>query len=133
MNDIFKEWYVWMCLTIMFGFVLMFIIAQTYAWHPIEMKFYANDEMVATSKNVLELQKNENFNYCTTKCLEHDCDGDPDNGIREGSVIECYNACVSYYTGNTSIIDDTRYIKMVEDNNKWIISKIMEHNQNAIN
>jgi len=82
MNKYLDKWYVWVCLLIALLFTYGFITAQVYAWHPTEIRIYANDEMVATAKEVFKQMEIDGFNECIINCNEN---------------LDCYNFCTEYY------------------------------------
>ena len=94
------KWYIWFFMLIGLGITYFFIMAQVYAWHPLEIHFYANDEMVASTKNLFQTQRDMYFNECKEGCEESS--KITTELWMESGLMVCYNSCINYYNKNES-------------------------------
>ena len=93
MKEILSKWWLWLTILVFSGLTYFFIISMTFALHPTEIHFYANEEMVATSKEAFSTARMQYFNECQEQCFDV---GKSEIGIKDGWLIEYdfYQACL---------------------------------------
>ena len=97
-NKLITKWWIWLIGLVGLGLTYVFILGMSYSLTPTEIQIYANDEMVATSDNVLELSKDKSFNECQEQCIDV-----VNYGITDGWLLEydfydvCINGCNNHY------------------------------------
>jgi hypothetical protein len=99
MKELIVKWWFWVCMIPMVLGLLSFIVCMTYALHPMEIHIYANDEMVATSKEIVQMQRDVNFNGCLELCINN---SDVNHPI---AYPDCLKSCNEYYYSGDDIND----------------------------
>lgn len=107
-TKLIHKWWFWICTTLMLLVTLSFIVSMTYALHPFKIYFYANDEMVATTETMFQIQRDIQYNDCIKICTEMN--------IEESYA--CWDSCYAYYDNKeyTGGITDCKFLS--EQNNR---------------
>jgi len=95
-----NEKYKWICGTIVVCIFLIMLGIIITANSSYTLEIYANDEMVATSKNAFQVQRDTYFNECLNDCKEASR-----NLMAKNSCVDltkCYESCVYHYSKNIS-------------------------------
>ena len=78
------KWWFWLFIVLLSMTGVFFVVSMTYALHPTEIHLYANEEMVATTEGVIQIQRDQSFNDCLIEC-------------EKSNEISCRNGCMDYY------------------------------------
>lgn len=100
-----QKWWFWLILsfTLVISLVALygFILGLVYNINPPKFEFYANDEMIATTENLLQMQRDMNFNSCVDICK------DIDTATLGESSFACWDACYGFYNSNWTYYGQT--------------------------
>lgn len=88
-NKLYLKWWFWLFVVIMSIVTVFLIVAESYAFHPTEIRLYANDQMVATAQGLTQQLEDQKFNDCVNNC--------------KGASDECYFTCYDHYSNETTI------------------------------
>jgi len=90
-KKLINQMWFWICLIPIVLGVLSFIVCMTYALHPTEIRIFANNEMVATSSNIMQIQRDSDYNECSNNCVH--------NYIYD---TNCLDGCDIHYSPNAT-------------------------------